>query len=296
MLNPAIKLPLHNLAVSHVRGFSAYGCEPLLMGHALETPKYLYHRDNHVRDPFCLFQYTLSGGGIFRDAAGKEHRLEAGLGFLVRAPSETSYWTVPGQSWEFLFLLTRGDVVSFHTQELLDAYGHIFDLALDSAPVQRMAEICHYALGNPTLDVYTLSEMTYRFFMALRRSASPVAEQVPAPLLKAKSLIESNYFDFNLGVEELADASGVSRYHFSREFKKYFGQSPYAALLHHRLRTAMDLLVETDRPLKQIAFEVGFRDYPYFGRMFRQVMGESPGEVRRRRTRFGTRQQRTAQA
>src|SRR6267143_1855118 len=53
-------------------------------------------------------------------------------------------------------------------------------------------------------------------------------------LLRAKDTADSRYFEA-LGVEDLARAAGLSRAHFSREFRRAFGESPHAYLLTRRL-------------------------------------------------------------
>ena len=66
-------------------------------------------------------------------------------------------------------------------------------------------------------------------------------------LLRAKDLADARYFE-PLGVDDLARAAGLSRAHFSREFRRAFGESPHAYLLTRRLERAAALLRD-DRPL-----------------------------------------------
>src|SRR5215216_6541773 len=64
-------------------------------------------------------------------------------------------------------------------------------------------------------------------------------------LLRAKDLADARYFE-PLGVDDLARAAGLSRAHFSREFRRAFGKSPHAYLLTRRLERAAALLRTTD--------------------------------------------------
>jgi AraC-like DNA-binding protein len=64
-------------------------------------------------------------------------------------------------------------------------------------------------------------------------------------LLRARDLADPRYFE-PLGVEDLARAAGLSRAHFSREFRRTFGESPHAYLLTRRLERAAALLRSTD--------------------------------------------------
>ena len=75
-------------------------------------------------------------------------------------------------------------------------------------------------------------------------------------LLRAKDLADARYFD-TLDVDDLAAAAGLSRAHFSREFRRAFGESPHAYLLTRRLERAAALLRNTDRSVTEICFSVG---------------------------------------
>src|ERR1051325_3653552 len=80
---------------------------------------------------------------------------------------------------------------------------------------------------------------------ALTRSHYPDRAVVFVPparhLLRAKDLADARYFE-PLGVDDLAAAAGLSRAHFSREFRRAFSESPHAYLLTRRLERAAALL------------------------------------------------------
>jgi transcriptional regulator GlxA family with amidase domain len=83
-------------------------------------------------------------------------------------------------------------------------------------------------------------------------------------------------------IERLARVSRVSAAHFARSFKDAFGVPPHRYLLTRRLERAKALLRDTDLPITAIAFETGWKSLGTFGRIFRDVIGESPGELRAR--------------
>lgn len=83
-------------------------------------------------------------------------------------------------------------------------------------------------------------------------------------------------------VERLARVSGVSDAHFARSFKQAFGVPPHRYLLTRRIERAAALLRDTDLSITQIAFETGWNSLGTFGRIFRDVTGESPSELRAR--------------
>lgn len=81
-------------------------------------------------------------------------------------------------------------------------------------------------------------------------------------------------------VGRLARVSGVSEAHFARTFKEAFGVPPHRYLLTRRLERAIALLRDTDLPILEIALATGWKSLGTFGRTFRDVTGETPGERR----------------
>ena len=98
-------------------------------------------------------------------------------------------------------------------------------------------------------------------------------------LLRAKDLADARYFE-PLDVDDLAGAAGLSRAHFSREFRRAFGESPHAYLLTRRLERAAALLRGTDRSVAEICFAVGLRSVGSFTTSFTRTYGTSPTAYR----------------
>jgi AraC-like DNA-binding protein len=98
-------------------------------------------------------------------------------------------------------------------------------------------------------------------------------------LLCARDLADARYFE-PLGVNDLADAAGLSRAHFSREFRRAFGESPHAYLLTRRLERAAALLRTTDRSVADICFSVGLHSLGSFTTSFTRTFGVPPTAYR----------------
>ncbi|HEX6679165.1 MAG TPA: AraC family transcriptional regulator [Gaiellaceae bacterium] len=98
-------------------------------------------------------------------------------------------------------------------------------------------------------------------------------------LLRAKDLADGRYFD-PLTVDDLASVAGLSRAHFSREFRRVFGESPHAYLLGRRLERAAALLRQTDRPITKICFAVGLKSVGSFTTSFTRFFGLPPTAYR----------------
>ncbi len=98
-------------------------------------------------------------------------------------------------------------------------------------------------------------------------------------LLRAKDLADARYAE-NLGVEEMAAAAGLSRAHFSREFRRAFGEPPHGYLLTRRLERAAALLRDTDRQVGQICLDVGLTSVGSFTTSFKRTFGKTPSAYR----------------
>ena len=86
-------------------------------------------------------------------------------------------------------------------------------------------------------------------------------------------------------MDQLAEMSHLSTGHFCRLFKKYTFRTPVQYINGMRLSAAADLLLESDRKVLDIAFDTGFNSLSYFIGVFKQSMGCTPTEFRRRQGR-----------
>jgi AraC-like DNA-binding protein len=98
-------------------------------------------------------------------------------------------------------------------------------------------------------------------------------------LLRAKDLVDARYVE-PIGVRDMARAAGLSRAHFSREFRRTFGESPHSYLLTRRLERAAALLRTTDRSVADVCFLVGLQSVGSFTTSFTRTYGASPTSYR----------------
>lgn len=79
-----------------------------------------------------------------------------------------------------------------------------------------------------------------------------------------------------LSVEEICNKFFVNRQKLHSLFKKHFNDSVKHFILVQRLNKAKELLLQDDKSVEQIAYEVGFMNYNYFIRIFRSTVGVPP--------------------
>jgi transcriptional regulator GlxA family with amidase domain len=121
------------------------------------------------------------------------------------------------------------------------------------------------------------------FRVSQQRAASPRPARgglPPRALQRVRDYVES-HLRGNLSLETLAATSGLSMYHFLREFKQSQGVTPHHYLVQRRIERARELLTRTDLSVSEIAFACGFSDQSHFGRRFRELVGVPPSAFRR---------------
>jgi AraC-like DNA-binding protein len=110
---------------------------------------------------------------------------------------------------------------------------------------------------------------------SLRMAYAPTTRH----LLRAKDLADARYFE-PISVSDMARTAGLSRAHFSREFRRAFGEPPHAYLLTRRLERAASLLRDTDRSVTDICLSVGLRSLASFTTSFARAYGMPPTAYR----------------
>jgi AraC-like DNA-binding protein len=110
-----------------------------------------------------------------------------------------------------------------------------------------------------------------------------VRDRIPVyvHLLRAKDLIDRD-FALELDVPALARAAHASTAHFSRSFKRAFGETPHQYLLRRRIERAKELLRGTGLSVTEVSFAVGFQSLGSFSTAFRELVGEPPSAYARR--------------
>ena len=104
----------------------------------------------------------------------------------------------------------------------------------------------------------------------------------PSALRRVREHIDKNLAE-HIEISDLAMLTGLSPCHFARAFKQSTGMPPHRYLTSRRVQEAARLIESTDKPLFEIALDVGFSDQSHFTRVFSAQIGESPSRFRHQR-------------
>ena len=100
-------------------------------------------------------------------------------------------------------------------------------------------------------------------------------------MLRARDAMDRAYAE-PLDIPALAALAHVSQAHFIRTFRATFGETPHRYLQRRRVERSMFLLRSTELSVTEICFQVGFGSLGTFSRTFRDIVGESPSDYRKR--------------
>ncbi|CAM3901404.1 AraC family transcriptional regulator [Cohnella lubricantis] len=114
---------------------------------------------------------------------------------------------------------------------------------------------------------------------ALRRIREIREEQTSTVIDRAKQYIRQHYSE-ELSLEEAAESVHLNPFYFSKVFKQHVGETFIDYLTGLRIDRAKQLIEEEDLSLKEVSYQVGYKDPNYFSRVFKKVTGVAPSEYR----------------
>jgi len=104
---------------------------------------------------------------------------------------------------------------------------------------------------------------------------------VEAIVDKARLLFRSN-IEQNISPVDVANELQISYSRFRKIFKEYTGLAPGQFQIQLKIHKAKELLTNTTKSVKEIAFELNFESNFYFSKLFKEKVGLTPGEFRSR--------------
>ena len=207
--------------------------------------------------------------------------------------SGTLYYNAPRKSpvtpWQ-----SKGDVAHFDEGALESFLGDDYDYSRLTEPRLLVYDTRVKECARLLADTLVQDEACDRLFgesitTALLASALPSAKKslsrapvnglLPWQLRIARDYLEDN-FNRNVGLEEPANLTGLSRSWFARGFRGSTGIAPYSFILQTRVRRAKELLLDQNTPIATIATLVGFADQSHFTKIFRRYAGVTPRKWR----------------
>lgn len=243
---------------------------------------YYWDGMKRIDGPLYLFQYTVTGFGQFR-LGDETHDLYAGNAFLVEIPGDHHY-CLPQSSdhWTFYFVLFRQQHMQALWSELLHTVGATPTFEPASAVVRSLQHLYAEARSNRIQNSYQASSLIYRLMMELLQSSTLQQQEKmnwPQQIKQATAYMEAEFHHLQ-SLDDVAAATGLSKYYFTRMFTKTTGMSPMDFVTKLRIEKAVQLLRSSSLTVEEIAHTVGYSSGSYFSKVFRSRVGFPPADFR----------------
>jgi AraC-like DNA-binding protein len=224
-------------------------------------------------------QYVLRGRMRFVDH-GKECWIESGNAVLFDVPSKTSYHDPEEPDAQWFFITFYGEAALGIVDEIVSRNGYIVRNLESCRFVPLAARLFSMASSHAGPNHFEYCVQLYSILMELASEVLSYRKTYPEQVAHALEIMDHHFGDSSLSLETLAMQVGLSKAYFARMFRDHIGESPTVYLQEKRMQTAMELLLRTHQPIKEIQYRCGFNSYSYFMTVFRKFYGMPPGAVR----------------
>ncbi|WP_396145852.1 DNA-binding response regulator [Flavobacterium sp.] len=165
----------------------------------------------------------------------------------------------------FIYYSSEADNITLEKIKVTRPYGFLVK------PVRRtelnaLVKIILYNYSHKHLDLF--------------KTDKKVIEDVPYRIRHVINYINENIYE-KIDIDELAKLTKWKKHHFIRIFHSIIGNTPYQYILFHKMEIAKALIEETDQPINEIAFDLGFINYSNFGHVFKKICHTSPENYRK---------------
>lgn len=233
-------------------------------------------------DSFLLL-YTLSGTGEI-EYMDRHYFLSEGEGFLLDCHQHHAYRTSSGGSWNFAWFNMNGQSFSVYYNQLISAHKGPFLASEGTVPGEIMQKLmrCARLKSSMQSELLTSTAIIDLLTELITMGGGMEDERIsmPAYVEGIVELINANYRN-QITLDALAAEFNVSKYHLSREFKRYTGFSPNEYVISVRINRAKELLRHTDHSVAEIAQMTGCGDTNHFIQLFKSREKLTPAVFRR---------------
>ncbi len=228
--------------------------------------------------------YLFRGRGIFESHESGRINLNEGSVILVFPGVWHRYKPLVDEEWQTYWVGYDGPIV----KQVMDKLHFLPNYPVQEIGYQKkIIQIFHqiFDVGQAEFSGYqqVLSGEIVKlagWLHALRRKAEFGDHDADAIIRKARVIIMNSPDDFS--IDKVADELNMGYSSFRKLFKEYTGMAPGQYQIQLKLKRAINLLYDKNKPIKEIAVESGFSSPYYFSRIFKKKLGCSPLSFRNR--------------
>lgn len=254
--------------------------------YVLGAGHFVCHRDFRLKRKeykCCLVKYTLNGTG-YLNYRGKQYVLGRNSIMFLDCNDFQEYYTYNCDSWENIWVHFGGSTSYEYFNMVYQTYGPVLEMPEGCNIPGYITQLIDWMECEDLqfeIKAYpVITEILTSILLNARiefKSSSRAG--IPDYIQTALDYIEKNYYR-NICVEDMAEIVKVSLFHFTRQFKKAVGFSPYEYLVKYRMNKAKSLLLYTNMTIEEISTAVGFQDESTFIRAFKRLEATTPQKFR----------------
>ncbi len=256
------------------------GLYPVAMGYYPDAAGHRMARQRH--DDYLLIYCTGGRGALNYD--GKQYPVSGGDLILLPKDHAHTYRANRDQPWTIYWLHYNGRLA----EALFDHIqmpGPLFHIGIQPRVVRvfdGLAELRRsaYQLAEFIQGCHQLQALLSYVALLVRQNRPQSGKGLDWERLRATM---QQHVHGQLNLDKLAASANLSKYHFTKKFKSWSGQSPIQYFINMKVQRACYLLDSTGMSVKQVAAAVGYDDPYYFSRLFKKVIGLSPSDYRQHR-------------
>jgi AraC family transcriptional regulator len=230
-----------------------------------------------------LIMYTLDGQGLLK-YRGEQYEIVKNHVVLINCRDYQEYATYASRNWDNKWVLFDGGMSDNFFKIIYENYGPVINISDNTSIEKGLDELMYLKSNiNNNFDIKA-SILLHNILTEILLSATSMSENLIneyqsllTPIIK---FIEQNYGS-HISVGDLAHNCNMSVFHFSREFKKVTGYSPYEYIMKFRINKGKSFLSNTKHSVEQIAVDLGFSDAGGFIRAFKKFEDITPIKFRK---------------
>lgn len=239
-----------------------------------------YYTERSNCDSYMVL-FTYAGEGTL-NYGGKTYTLHSGNGFFIDCNDFHSY-QASECGWAHSVLHFSGNNSDVFFKEYLKNGNIVFSESTSGtyhSLLEQLVNTYEKIIPHRELCISNILTNLLTHLVADSSNAKTASPELKESMQKVVQYMEK-HFSEDLSLDFLADYSGISKFHFSREFHKYTGLPPMEYLIQLRMNQIKLLLTTTDLPANKIAASAGILNEQHFNKLFKKKIGLTPGKYRK---------------
>ena len=252
-------------------------CRDLYLTDIGYYPNAAFH--NRERKHGChqyILIYCVKGEGWY-SVLNKRFTVKPNQYFILPQGIAHEYGAELKNPWSIYWVHYTGDKAAYFRNYLLPKRDNSPVLVAPSLQRPMIFDdiLQHLEFMNNTDNIIYANSSLYAFLASFKQIHLNVMDKEKSPIQEVIDLMKSNLHK-NFTLQELALHVHLSPSHLSALFKQKTKYSPHNLFTSFKIQKACQLLQDSDKSIKTIAFELGYDDQYHFSRVFKNVMGISP--------------------